>query len=95
MCKRQSLRLDGWAEQAFVPKLGAADEPAVLVRRHIGMRRKAHNWAVGVIKDQVESHSRREEAGLSVPDSRVGKAVRRVNPLFTFAGCASCGTARQ
>ena len=57
----------------------------MLIRRHVGMRRKAYNWAVGVIRSQVELYGLRKEAGLDLPDLRVGRA-RRVNPLFTLAG---------
>ena len=85
MFKRRSARLDGWVDQAFEFKLDPSAAVVVLIRRHVGMRRKAHNWAVGVIKSQTELHSRREEAGLNVGELRVGKA-RRVNPLFTLAG---------
>ena len=85
MFKRRSECPEGWTEQAFEFKLDPADKTAVLVRRHIGMRRKAHNWAVGVIKSQVELHGLRKEADLDMPDLRVGKA-RRVNPLFTLPG---------
>ena len=85
MFKRRSERLDGWVEQAFEFKLDPSAAVGVLIRRHVGMRRKAHNWAVGVIKSQVELFGLREEAGLNVGELRVGKA-RRVNPLFTLAG---------
>ena len=85
MLKRRSERLDGWVEQAFEFKLDPSAGVGVLIRRHVGMRRKAYNWAVGVIKSQTELHRLREDAGLNVGELRVGKA-RRVNPLFTFAG---------
>ena len=85
MFKRRSERLDGWVDQAFEFKLDPSAGVGVLIRRHIGMRRKAHNWAVGVMKDQVEMYSRRCGAGLNVGELRVGKA-RRVDPLFTLAG---------
>ena len=85
MFKRRSECPEGWTEQAFEFKLDPDDDTAVMIRRHVGMRRKAYNWAVGVIRSQVELYGLRKEAGLDLPDLRLGRA-RRVNPLFTLAG---------
>ena len=85
MFKRRSECPEGWTEQAFEFKLDPDDDTAVMIRRHVGMRRKAYNWAVGVIRSQVELYGLRKETGLEMPDLRVGRA-RRVNPLFTLAG---------
>jgi putative transposase len=76
-----------WTEQAFVFKLDPSPETRTLIRRHIGMRRKAHNWAVDQITNQVEMYNRQKEAGLLLPEPpRNKKSKTKVNPLYTLQG---------
>ena len=86
MKKRQTSLPDNWTDQAFKFKLDPTDATSELIRRHTGMRRKAHNWAIGVIKDQVELYNRREDAGLNLPRPHKKDRASKINPLLTLQG---------
>ena len=76
---------DGWCRQAFKFKLEPDTGTAVLIRRHCGMRRKAHNWAVQQMRDQQDLWSRRDTAGMNLPDLRPAK-LRGPSPWFSLRG---------
>ena len=82
---RKSGKPGGWTDQAFRFKLDPSEGVAVLIRRHIGMRRKAHNWAVEQTKTAVEMHNRRKDAGLNLIEMRLPKH-RKVDRMFTLPG---------
>ncbi len=66
MAGRKAALTDGWSSQAFRFKLEPDADTAVLLRRHCGMRRKAHNWAVGQMKAEHEMWSRRDAAAMNL-----------------------------
>ena len=74
-----------WTVQSFKFELDPTDETAVLIRRHVGMRRKAHNWAVAHMTDQTMLDRRRADADMELPEMRPVKH-RKVDPLFTLRG---------
>ena len=74
-----------WTVQSFKFELDPTDETAVLIRRHVGMRRKAHNWAVAHMTDQTMLYRRRADADMELPEMRPVKH-RKVDPLFTLRG---------
>ena len=47
---------DGWTVQAFKFALDPTDAQKMLMLRSMGINRKAHNWAVAKIKDNLEHH---------------------------------------
>ena len=55
---------DGWCRQAFKYRLEPDQSTEVLIRRHCGMRRFAHNWAIAQMRDQHNMWSRRVRASM-------------------------------
>ncbi len=85
MAGRKPALPDGWSTQAFRFKLEPDTETAVLLRRHCGMRRKAHNWAVGQMKAEQGMWSRRDAAAMNLPELRPAK-LRGPSPWFSLRG---------
>ncbi len=54
---------EGWSHQAFKFRLDPDEATKVLIRRHAGMRRKAHNWTVAVFKEQIDEYHKAKAAG--------------------------------
>jgi putative transposase len=46
---------DGWCVQAYRFSLDPTDDQARSLARHFGARRKAYNWAVATLKDDIEA----------------------------------------
>ena len=55
--KRAAELPDGWTRQAFRFALDAPPSVVVLLIRHVGMRRKAYNWAVEQCKNSVDGYN--------------------------------------
>ena len=82
MAGRKQPLADGWCSQAFRFKLEPDADTAVLLRRHCGMRRKAHNWAIEQMRTQHDMWSRRDAAGMNLPELRPVKHAWAVNMVF-------------
>ena len=93
MTFRRSAELpDGWVHQAFKFSLDPTPEQATLIRRHVGMRRMAYNWAVAEIKGQIERfHAGSKSAGEKVSLPYLRKKWNMAKPVL----CVDADTGEQ
>ena len=77
---------DGWRRQAFRFKLEPDEATEELIRRHCGMRRFAHNWAIAQIRDQHHMRTRRVAASMELPELRPRQHRLGMSMWFTLSG---------
>ena len=77
---------DGWCRQAFKYRLEPDQSTETLIRRHCGMRRFAHNWAIQQMRDQHNMWSRRVSASMEPPELRPVQHRRGGLMWFTLPG---------
>ena len=90
--KRSEPLPAGWTSQAFRFALEPTPDQATLIRRHVGMRRMAYNWAAAEIKGQIERyHAGEALAGEKVSLPCLRKKWNRLKPTL----CVDAETGEQ
>ena len=68
MPRRKAGLRDGWVNQAFRFELDARPAEIELIRRNCGMKRKAYNWTVALMKEHQAARRVALEAGDDMPE---------------------------